>query len=63
MLQRAQELRLVHRVGGAQGSGGEGLAVPEGMAWQKCFASFFALLIRHVQTLSDVYRLAQEVGP
>jgi len=61
LLQRAQELRLANRAGGAPRGGGEGLAVPEGVAWQKCFASFFTLLHRHLQTLSDVYRLAQDV--
>jgi hypothetical protein len=62
LLQRAQEMRLANP--GSLGSNarpGEGLAVPEGVAWQKCFASFFTLLHRHLQTLADVYRLAQEV--
>jgi hypothetical protein len=63
LLQRAQELRLATRAdGGPPGGGGEGLSVTEGRAWQKCFASFFTLLHRHLQTLSNVYRLAQEVG-
>jgi hypothetical protein len=59
LLQRAQELGLASPGPGARP--GEGLAGPEGVAWQKCFASFFDLLLRHLQTLSHVYRLAQEV--
>lgn len=41
----------------------EGLAVPEGVAWRKCFATFLDLIMRHLKTLCEVCRLAQEVSP
>lgn len=39
----------------------EGLAVPEALAWQDCFATFLDLIMRHLKTLCEVCRLAEEV--
>lgn len=62
LLQRARELGLADWA--AQRSRPvEGLAVPEGLAWRDCFATFFDLLSRHLNTLAEVKRLALEVQP
>lgn len=61
LLQQAQEVGLCEAK--AQGSrSSEGLAVPEGAAWRDCFAAFLDLILRHLKTLCEVCRLAQEVN-
>ena len=60
LLQQAQEVGLseakqqVPRVS-------EGLAVNEALAWRECFAAFLEFIMRHLTTLCEVCRLAQEV--
>lgn len=39
----------------------EALSISEGLAWRECFAVFLELIMRHLKTLCEVCRLAQEV--
>ena len=60
LLQKAEMLSLAE----ARGQHSRQLqarSISEGLAWKECFAVFLELIMRHLRTLSEVCRLAQEV--
>ena len=62
LLQQAQKVGLSETKRQQQSARvSEGLAVPEALAWRDLFAAFLELIMRHLKTLCEVCRLAQEV--